>query len=999
MFGKKTTSRYKLDRSRSAWKERQKFAAPPRDDAEEKDLLESPHGSEAENDEDTDRQLSSLDGDSDSSSGPQQNHSHRSFTPRKTRPVINEDDEDKESEKDSEDESEKEEPKSNWKQPASRAQKSKTTSRGRRVATSKTRDDVDDDDDDAFALDGNSSEEEFEEELPKPKRSSRQIKKKSVKAASLNKAPAKRLSRRAGAKASRQQAHLSDSSSREDEEEENDVPNQRGRRPKSVRKKNAGATTPHTRSARNTRSGSQQNRKNKAASYPLDSLAGLPSPKQSRSSAIKARNKVRDVSNIEEKGSDQDVDSDELVEEESDDEVKPAPKSTPKGRGTPGKRKAVASSDEEFQADSESEASGDLSLSDAMDDEDDEVANDSNASYHVDDEGGGNDNDYPSSENDKEVVNIDHEQVGTADESSGDEKMFSSPNKKTDGEKKEILPSPHKGIFENSNSSDSDEDGKTVTKQEESRFRLPPCPSELDAITSEELPLRHVCYISPDGQSRQCFKLETLRQIALQSAQLALRVTLDGSQTQNFLQPPHFRTAASDDLLDQIASRFGRDALDLNGAYYKDIEKRGKLKEDYSEENSDSDHDHDVYELYTLQNSMQRYLTNSMGHADLYVCPLCYNQAHWRLSKPESDDEEDTAATTEYEFDVMDVLGSLDRQEFEIAAQFCFTKVSDVKKHLRSAHNIDPRGVQGNDFYARYKIRTPDGLLQRWLAHRFRASRQGSMREYWNQGNNQCFILLLDLVKRARVDVEDVKPGDESSDVGSDSEEEKIKTSREKAEEFWDSFGADAHSLWKKLSEPFQKDQENMKSFITKDDDMEEGSEDEVANHAALHHEWASKAEESDENDFAHKLGRKYAKGEDGPDNSDESRGSSKEELEIVDERRNGDRSESDDEAEDEEEFVKKRGYYSPVEEETDDWMLRKMELKRRKSTHPSSHPPESASKRKAMVSATPVGKKLRRKSTLSASKMPVAKTPVAPIRPSATKRTPAIQDSDEEDD
>jgi hypothetical protein len=53
------------------------------------------------------------------------------------------------------------------------------------------------------------------------------------------------------------------------------------------------------------------------------------------------------------------------------------------------------------------------------------------------------------------------------------------------------------------------------------------------------------------------------------------------------------------------------------------------------------------------------------------------------------------------------------------------------------------------------------------------------MREYWNQGNNHCFILFLDLVKRARVDGGDVKPGDESSDACLDSDEEKSKTSHE----------------------------------------------------------------------------------------------------------------------------------------------------------------------------------------------------------------------------
>jgi hypothetical protein len=82
----------------------------------------------------------------------------------------------------------------------------------------------------------------------------------------------------------------------------------------------------------------------------------------------------------------------------------------------------------------------------------------------------------------------------------------------------------------------------------------------LDVITLlEELPVLDFCYLN---KSSQCFtKLKTLKHTALQSVHLVHTVTLDVLKIQNFLQPPHFQTAASsDDLLDQIALRFGRNA-------------------------------------------------------------------------------------------------------------------------------------------------------------------------------------------------------------------------------------------------------------------------------------------------------------------------------------------------------------------------------------------------------------------------------------------------------
>jgi hypothetical protein len=88
-----------------------------------------------------------------------------------------------------------------------------------------------------------------------------------------------------------------------------------------------------------------------------------------------------------------------------------------------------------------------------------------------------------------------------------------------------------------------------------------------------------------------------------------------------------------------------------------------------------------------------------------------------------------------------------------------------------------------------------------------------------------------------------------------------------------------------------QKDQENMESFIMADDDEEEGFEDEVANHAARHCATMTPARRKNSMSMTWRTNL-----------GDAIRGSR-------DERRNGDRYESDEDEEDVEELVKKRGY------------------------------------------------------------------------------------------
>jgi hypothetical protein len=465
---------------------------------------------------------------------------------------------------------------------------------------------------------------------------------------------------------------------------------------------------------------------------------------------------------------------------------------------------------------------------------------------------------------------------------------------------------------------------------------------------------------------------------------LELRVDLDGKERRNFLQPPHFRTPCTDDFLDQVASRFGRGALDLDGPYYH-AKHRTEIDEDDDDDDEDEgdlDVDTDVYALTNLRGKLDDYLKKQMGSQDIYACPVCYCQSHRLLVDPEADHNDENIAT-ESIYDPMHVLGHLDNDAFEIASQFCFTRASDVKKHLRDDHNIDPRGVQGNDLYMRYRVRAPDGLLQRWLIEKKfgTVNKQGYMKMYWNdEGNNQNFILLLDTMKQAKVYEDELYDEDIMNPKMKDLAEEFIQAGRV----FFDSFLADAPEQWKRIAAPFLKSSENMKDFIAEDGDVGEVSESEI-NHAMLHRELAAKDEESDENDFAHKLQRKYADND--VESSDQSE--SDDELEVV--------GKSENAQEEEEDLAKIKGYYSPVEEEQDEWVLKKLDQCKRKSIS-SATKEGSASKRRAAESSThktPTGKKLfKRKSTPSATKTP---NPLIQVS-STKKRTPAIHESDDEE-
>jgi hypothetical protein len=195
---------------------------------------------------------------------------------------------------------------------------------------------------------------------------------------------------------------------------------------------------------------------------------------------------------------------------------------------------------------------------------------------------------------------------GTVDDSSSDDEKWASPQLK-------LKPTP--GVLQLDRDDDSEADNYGPSTML-SPPKMPICPSKYDVITEEELPRKHVCYFSPDGSHRQCFALETLHKIALTTSHPKFRQDLTGGK-QTFLQPPHFRSEMSDDLLDQIASRFGREALDLQSSFYSSSrqERAAASSEseivDYSEALADSNH---------FLERVGNYVQSQMGSQDVRTC-------------------------------------------------------------------------------------------------------------------------------------------------------------------------------------------------------------------------------------------------------------------------------------------------------------------------------------------------------------------------------------------
>ena len=379
--------------------------------------------------------------------------------------------------------------------------------------------------------------------------------------------------------------------------------------------------------------------------------------------------------------------------------------------------------DEDFIADSDEDEEDDEIVSEGGDPEsemDEEIVGTPEASS--DEEGVGQKN----HSNSKANNNVDEEIIGTQDDSSDNDE---EPITRRQSSELEISPVKRERPAD---------DGAIASSSQESPG-LPDCPSTEDAITMEKLPKRHVCFVSRSG-SRQCFDLLTLRKIATSSALHPTREALDGSQKATYLQPPHFRAPMDDDLLDQIASRFGRAALDLNGPYYcqptaASSDETNQNPEDDVIEIDDDENDNGFNQGYGNENFLdlvEKYARSQMGSQDLYVCPLCFCVAQDRFIRENhftrnckkavsKNDPESLRTNYLLEKDLQDpiaVLRAMDKsyhRELEIASTFCSTKVSSLKEHIREDHGLDTKVVEGNTLYARYKIRVQDGILQRYL--------------------------------------------------------------------------------------------------------------------------------------------------------------------------------------------------------------------------------------------------------------------------------------------
>ena len=303
------------------------------------------------------------------------------------------------------------------------------------------------------------------------------------------------------------------------------------------------------------------------------------------------------------------------------------------------------------------------------------------------------------------------------------------------------------------------------------------CCSSIDAFTKTRLPYPsrspHVCFIDSDG-TRYCYALDTLYRVAIKKY-------VDG-QNLPFLQPPHFDSPMSDDLVDQIACRFGRQALRIENS--KNFRR--------------------YYERFVL----------GLTRHDLYCCPICYNEASRRRGNrwvdDDDDDDDDDDENSDEEFkeecfsfndDPMTILGNVGSS---VASTFCFLKVKGIRMHLQDAHSVDLGELKGNDLFKRFAIRSPDGLLQHFVgSHRVC---HNNMWSYWQHDQNSTsFRNLVQLVE----DNEDKKPAANRSD-------------------FCTSFPNRARQIWEKVSGPYLKDDDSTggKKFIN--DDILDEDTDEV---------------------------------------------------------------------------------------------------------------------------------------------------------------------------
>lgn len=269
-------------------------------------------------------------------------------------------------------------------------------------------------------------------------------------------------------------------------------------------------------------------------------------------------------------------------------------------------------------------------------------------------------------------------------------------------------------VYDNDNDSDEIRPSpRHKHSQSTPHKHLTKCYSETDAITLESLPALHVCYLAPDKVNKLCFSLETLYKASLIQGSQQMRP--NGSGKIAFLQPPHFRTLMDDILLDQIAARFGRNALNIEDSdVYKKEKNLNALQRGYASFYNDEEDGNE--NAFNFQRSFGQYLKRQMGSGDVYCCCICYTEAQHRflgcslIDDDSSDDDENDdneyslQSVTSSKIDPMTILGGLDDDEYNVASTFCFSKVSLVKAHIRSVHNEDTSLIRGNDLYQRFKV-------------------------------------------------------------------------------------------------------------------------------------------------------------------------------------------------------------------------------------------------------------------------------------------------------
>ena len=535
---------------------------------------------------------------------------------------------------------------------------------------------------------------------------------------------------------------------------------------------------------------------------------------------------------------------------------------------------------------------------------------------------------------------------------------------------------------------DSDDDNFGGRKKSaHSTPRTPRCPSKTDEITMEPLPRLHVCCVAPDGEGRHCFALDTLYRIALMDK----RQFHPDSNKIAFKQPPHFRSVMEDELVDQIASRFGRLALNIEDS---NIYKRSIVGQNRTV-HLDFHRELSVDASQDFHDRFNEYLSSQMGSGDLYCCPLCYVEAHRRLGSGTDPDDDSDASTNgarassgqedieleDFRFDPMTVLGGLDGEDFVIASNFCFRKVSQVKKHIRDDHHCATKNVEGNDLYQRFQIRAADGLLQRWLNKHEKKSfhltvrSAGAMNSYWYQGHNASFIYLRDRVEAVqRLREEPGNEDDNNLDEGD----------RQKSAEYFDSFERRGRRIWATLSAPYEKEDPSAINDFIADDDEEEEVDDGPAPFAANIFEDEKSPEELIIESMKKRRRRQGPASDVSSDDYDDEE-SSEDDLEIVDE---------------------DAKYYSEEEEE-DEWTKKKSlreNLQKRRSD-------AAAAKRSQLTrdsdsdsdGAEDTPNRHEKKPSSSAADVHLAKTPaasagVAKSSTSSLKKRRILESSDEDE-